>query len=1036
MIHFASPSGRLAAVVLSLLLLGGMALGSPRTAGAATIPTAVGMTISPSPSHRGEFVTLRATVSPNPGGGSVTFWDMTPSGGGSLGNVPVDPATGVADMEARFFNLGTRDIDAVFNGYGEYRGSSIGPPYVDHEVRLRETATTLDISPFSDTGDITLSVTVSPVPDGGTVTIRSASGYEIVRDAPVNPSTGRMTYVHQSRVGESGYRAIYSGSFFYATSTSPTHPFADTRQPTTIGLDVTPEQGAPYDTWRYQADVDPDEPPRGGVVRIWSLVTGTSRLIAEGAPNPNGIFTTTGTYIVPGEATSYATYSGSPTYGPSASANKVVIIEKIVTTTHLALASSTIADGGTVEATVTVSPAPGTYPPSPVAGLTLTSRAGDLVFRAVAIDPASGIGSVTIDAYELAPEVWTARARFAEAPPTGSRYLYSESDAVELRYEPIGPAVTLSQAPNPVYVGEPLTLTATLDPPPSGGSVKLYSGLSESAITTLVATRPAAGTVAFPVTAVHGLKYRAVYEVSGALPARSRIFTPAYVWPPSVTFGSTPSMTAARDTWDFTWTASSSSPPVSFACRLDAGAWYACGSPHRVGPLPDGLHRFEVLGTDANGRSAASPTAHAWRIDTTAPVVTAVLNDGSPTNQSTVDLDLSVVEGGSGIADMLVSRSPATNSFGQLNDASRRPFASTSAVTFLPTGQTAEGEYPVYAQVTDRAGNYSAVASATIVYDTTAPAASIVLDDGAFGTRSALVTVRIVGATEPVSAVRAFNLGGWLGGTPKLIGPLTSFPWSLSDTAYGGFASEGQRTVEASIRDAAGNWSSPTTDSIVFDRTPPAVFGIEATIAAGRLGSTVPIRSSWQAVDLSTVVDVDIERRTGAGAWAAVPTGGAPTAVTQPLSPGVLHQYRVRATDTLGNLGVWTYGPTFRVTVLQETAGELTTSGAWSRRALSGASGGFVKMASARGVAATVRFTANDIGLVMTRAASRGSATATIDGIAQGTLNLHSSVTRTRGIVFVRSFDAAQARALRLGVLGTSGHPWVDVDAVILITEH
>lgn len=78
---------------------------------------------------------------------------------------------------------------------------------------------------------------------------------------------------------------------------------------------------------------------------------------------------------------------------------------------------------------------------------------------------------------------------------------------------------------------------------------------------------------------------------------------------PQVAFSVAPGDTIATDA-TFVFAAGE---PASFTCRLDGGAWEACGSPRSYSGLPLGAHALEVSASDQAGNQGAA-ARHAWQV--------------------------------------------------------------------------------------------------------------------------------------------------------------------------------------------------------------------------------------------------------------------------------------------------------------------------------------------------------------------------------------------------------------------------------------
>jgi bacillopeptidase F len=80
-------------------------------------------------------------------------------------------------------------------------------------------------------------------------------------------------------------------------------------------------------------------------------------------------------------------------------------------------------------------------------------------------------------------------------------------------------------------------------------------------------------------------------------------------------------------------------------------------------------------------------------------------------------------------------------------------------------------------------------------------------------------------------------------------------------------------------------------------------------------------------------------------------------------------------------------------------------------------------------------FTGTDIGWVSTRGPKRGKAKVYIDGALAQVVDLHSSTTQVRKIVFVASGLVAGQHTIKIYVNGTVGRPRVDIDGFIVLSQ-
>lgn len=112
----------------------------------------------------------------------------------------------------------------------------------------------------------------------------------------------------------------------------------------------------------------------------------------------------------------------------------------------------------------------------------------------------------------------------------------------------------------------------------------------------------------------------------------------------------------------------------------------------------------------------------------------------------------------------------------------------------------------------------------------------------------------------------------------------------------------------------------------------------------------------------------------------------------------------------------------------EETTTGVTYRGTWRRVTLTGASGGAVKYATWGGASATLRFTGRAVAWVAPLGPTRGSARIYVDGTYRTTVNLYRSAASSRRVVYRASWSTSGTHTLEMRVVGTSGHPRVDVD--------
>jgi len=171
----------------------------------------------PASAVAGESVTVEATVSPIPAGGTVQFKD----GATDLGGAVALDANGKASL-ANSFAEGTHSIVAVYSGSGVYQASTSAPHALTvAPVVVEESTTTTLVGPSTgSTGEaLSFTASVSTGAAGGTVQFKEG-GRDLGSPIPVDASGKATTTPTFNVAGEYSITAVFSGSGNYLGSTS------------------------------------------------------------------------------------------------------------------------------------------------------------------------------------------------------------------------------------------------------------------------------------------------------------------------------------------------------------------------------------------------------------------------------------------------------------------------------------------------------------------------------------------------------------------------------------------------------------------------------------------------------------------------------------------------------------------------------------------------------------------------------------------------------------------------------------------------
>ena len=268
----------------------------------------------------------------------------------------------------------------------------------------------------------------------------------------------------------------------------------------------------------------------------------------------------------------------------------------------------------------------------------------------------------------------------------------------------------------------------------------------------------------------------------------------------------------------------------------------------------------------------------------------------------------------------------------------------------------------------------------------------------------------------PAGQVARFELvvdGRTVGSVPATT---TSAPVTLADGAHRVAVRAVYATGTTTIAPAAAVVSDATAP--VFSKPPELAFrgGTVSTTSA-------PVTLTWRATDAIKLTSVALTTPTTAT------FGPATTAWATSATVGVSRTWRMTARDAAGNSR---YASATRTpTLISETAA--TRSGTWSTKSSTSYLGGTSLTSATRGSKLTWTFIGRAVGLIVSRGSASGQVDVYVDGTWLQTVDLRSSTTLYRQLIWQRSFAGSTRHTVAIVVKGTSGRPGVTVDGLIAL---
>jgi hypothetical protein len=185
------------------------------------------------------------------------------------------------------------------------------------------------------------------------------------------------------------------------------------------------------------------------------------------------------------------------------------------------------------------------------------------------------------------------------------------------------------------------------------------------------------------------------------------------------------------------------------------------------------------------------------------------------------------------------------------------------------------------------------------------------------------------------------------------------------------------------------------------------------------------------------VKSYQLQRQVNGGSWSTITLASATsTSINLSLTRLTTYRFRVRATDNLSVVSTpFAYGGTFKPVTSDNTSTLIAYTGTWSTGSSSAYFGGTTRYASTAGRSATYSFTGSSVAWIAYKSTTRGSARVYVDGVLRATVSLYSTTATARAQVFAYNWSTSTAHTIKVVVVGTAGHPRVDIDAFVRLVS-
>lgn len=251
---------------------------------------------------------------------------------------------------------------------------------------------------------------------------------------------------------------------------------------------------------------------------------------------------------------------------------------------------------------------------------------------------------------------------------------------------------------------------------------------------------------------------------------------------------------------------------VAYKYKLNSGSYSSkitVGTQISLSPLAEDTHTLFVIGKDTAGnwQSTDSATTTTWTVDTTAPVITELTDDLTPTQIKTWTWD--DTDASSTTFRYLIDQNETCTPTGDFTD------------TKTATKNGVDGTWYIHVQAKDAAENESDVVTVLGVLDNTAPPASASPAGGLFNANQSIT----LSANETADIYYTID-----GSNPSTSSTKYASPINITKTT----------TIKFIAIDTAGNQSSVHTETYTIDTEPPATGTITISDTQGYTNQAKP----------------------------------------------------------------------------------------------------------------------------------------------------------------------------------------------------